>query len=169
MVHPASETDETLLESCQITFLRRSGPGGQHRNKTETAVIIEHRPSGLRGEANERRSQAENRRLALFRLRLFLATTIREPSIVNDDSGISDLWRSRSKNERLSISAEHTDFPSILAEALDCIADCEFQLDVAALRLLVSSSQIVKLLKQHRPAFEMVNRERLVRNLGILK
>ncbi len=167
MVHPASETDEALVEICQMTFLRRSGPGGQHRNKTETAVVIQHRPTGLRGEANERRSQAENRRLAIFRLRLSLATLVREP--FSSELGTSTLWRGRTKNQRLSISAEHSDFPSLLAEALDCIAACEFQLDIAALRLLVSSSQIVKLLKLHRPAFDWVNRERAVRNLGILK
>jgi hypothetical protein len=121
----------------------------------------------LRGEANERRSQAENRRLAIFRLRLFLATFVREP--IQCDSERSELWQSRSQNQRLSISAEHSDFPSLLAEALDHLAACEYQMDVAASRLLVSSSQIVKLLKQHRPAFEWVNRERILRNLGILK
>ncbi len=167
MVHPASESDDVLLDVSQITFLRRSGPGGQHRNKTETAVIVQHLKTGLRGEANERRSQAENRRLAIFRLRLMLATGVREPFL--DDSSVSELWRSRSKNRRLAISEDHADFPSLLAEALDCIASHAFQVDVAASRLLVSSSQLVKLLKQHRPAFELVNRERQVRNLGILK
>ncbi len=167
MVHPASESDDVLLDASQITFLRRSGPGGQHRNKTETAVIVQHLRTGLRGEANERRSQAENRRLAIFRLRLLLATGVREPNV--DDSSVSDLWRNRTKNQRLVISNEHADFPSLLAEALDRIASNEYQVDVAASRLLVSSSQLVKLLKQHRPAFELVNRERQLRNLGILK
>ena len=167
MVHPASEADDALLEASQITFLRRSGPGGQHRNKTETAVIVQHNETGLRGEANERRSQAENRRLAIFRLRLVLAVGVREP--IDEESSVSELWKNRIKNHRLSISDEHADFPSILSEALDCIASNEYQVDVAATRLLVSSSQLVKLLKQHRPAFELVNRQRQARNFGFLK
>ena len=167
MVHPASESDESLLAKCELTFLRRSGPGGQHRNKTETAVVVEHRPSGLRGEASERRSQADNRRLAMIRLRLVLATEVREPFL--EGSTTSDLWHSRVKNSRLAISADHADFPCLLAEALDCLAANDFQFDSTAALLLVTSSQLVKLFKQHRPAFEMVNRERQVRGLGILK
>ena len=167
MTHPASDTDELLLAQCKFTFLRRSGPGGQHRNKTETAVIVEHVPSAIRAEANERRSQAENRRLAIIRLRLALATEVREP--IAPDQSISSLWQSRIHKNRLSISEQHDDFPSILAEALDRIAEYDYQLDLAAAQLLVTSSQLVKLLKQHRPAFELVNRERQQRGFGNLK
>ena len=56
---------------------RRSGPGGQHRNKVSTAVVITHRPTGVRAEANERRSQAENHREAVRRLRVRLAVEVR--------------------------------------------------------------------------------------------
>ena len=167
MTHPASDVDDVLLAQCKLTFLRRSGPGGQHRNKTETAVIVEHIPSGKRAEANERRSQAENRRLAILRLRMALATEVREPIVL--DHSLSLLWRSRVNKNRLSISEEHDDFPRILAEALDHIAAQGYQLDLAAAQLLVTSSQLVKLLKQHRPAFELFNRERQQRGFGILK
>lgn len=47
---------------------RSSGPGGQHVNKTETAVRIVHLPSGLAAEASEERSQARNRALAQARV-----------------------------------------------------------------------------------------------------
>ncbi len=52
----------------EITFFRASGPGGQHRNTRETGVRIRHVPTGIVVTATERRSQAENRRVALERL-----------------------------------------------------------------------------------------------------
>ena len=67
--HPAGYSDERLDREIRVTFGRASGPGGQHRNKVETAVVIQHTSTAVRGEASERRSQEENRRTALFRLR----------------------------------------------------------------------------------------------------
>jgi protein subunit release factor B len=45
------------------------GPGGQHRNKTESGVRLQHRPTGITVTATERRSQLQNRGAALERLR----------------------------------------------------------------------------------------------------
>ena len=52
----------------RIETLRASGPGGQHLNRTESAVRVTHLPSGLSASAQEERSQHLNRRLALARL-----------------------------------------------------------------------------------------------------
>ncbi len=65
--------DTALFEQCEFDRFRASGPGGQKRNKTESAVRLRHRPSGLMSEANESRSQHENRARALRRLRLAIA------------------------------------------------------------------------------------------------
>ena len=56
-----------------VEFVRGSGPGGQHRNRRETGVRLTHLPTGIVVLATERRSQAENRRIALERLELLLA------------------------------------------------------------------------------------------------
>ena len=77
--HPAAWDAARLLAECECRRQRRSGPGGQHRNKVETAVVITHLPTALRGEASERRSQEQNRRKALFRLRVNLAVSLRRP------------------------------------------------------------------------------------------
>ena len=57
-----------LAKDCEISFFRASGPGGQHRNKTETAVRVVHLPTGTTAIATEERSQSRNRERAFERL-----------------------------------------------------------------------------------------------------
>ena len=63
------DTDREALErDCDMEFFVAGGPGGQHRNKVETAVRLTHRPSGIVVTATERRSQSANRHAAFERL-----------------------------------------------------------------------------------------------------
>lgn len=165
--HPATLDPETLLRHCSERRTRRSGPGGQHRNKVETAVLLKHESTGIEAEANERRSQAENRQVALFRLRVRLSVEFRTVRTV--DAVPSELWRSRCGNARISVNPNHPDFPSLLAEALDVLAMCEFEHSAAAITLSCTGSQLVKLLKEERAAFELLNRERAARGMPRLK
>ena len=167
LVHPASISEEQLLRECSERRTRRSGPGGQHRNKVETAVILTHEPTGVEAEANECRSQSENRRAAVFRLRLRLALTVRTAS--PPEIGVSELWRTRCRNGRMVINPEHADFPAILAEALDVLTTNSFEVPKAAEWLGCTASQLVKLLKESSPAFELLNRERNDRGLPRLR
>jgi ribosome-associated protein len=73
--------DPALLAECQETFFVGSGPGGQHRNKTASAVRLVHLPTGVQVTATERRSQAQNRSTALERLRAALAPLSRRPKV----------------------------------------------------------------------------------------
>jgi len=166
-VHPAALRPEQLLAECDVRQLRRSGPGGQRRNKVQTAVILNHRPTGVSAEANERRSQAANRSVALFRLRLNLALGVR--CRIASDDGPSVLWRSRCRNGQISVSPSHEDFPTILAEALDAISASQTDLKDAAGRLGLSSSQLVKLLKKDARAIAQINRQRREQGLYPLK
>ena len=71
--------EAALQAECEETFFTASGPGGQHRNKTESGVRLLHRPTGVLVTATERRSQAQNRGEALERLRERLAALGVEP------------------------------------------------------------------------------------------
>ena len=60
---------EILKKQVTVETYRSSGPGGQRKNKTETAVRLTHLPSGIKVTATEQRSQAQNREFAFERLR----------------------------------------------------------------------------------------------------
>src|ERR1700704_5043286 len=63
------ESDEELLRECQVDTFRSSGPGGQHVNKTESAVRLRHTPSGVVVTSQQERSQHRNKALCLEKLR----------------------------------------------------------------------------------------------------
>ena len=62
--------DETRFDLNKVRWetMRARGPGGQHVNRTESAVRVTHVPSGVQATAMEERSQHRNRKLALARL-----------------------------------------------------------------------------------------------------
>lgn len=70
MSDPQDEAPVVVIREgdLEITFFKTTGPGGQHKNKRETAVRIRHVPSGITVVASEERSQARNREVALERL-----------------------------------------------------------------------------------------------------
>lgn len=77
-------TDEQLMGQCEMDTFKASGPGGQHRNKRESAVRLKHIPTGIIAQAVEDRSQHKNRASALARLRSLLALKVR--NVVDLDS-----------------------------------------------------------------------------------
>ena len=162
-VHPASLDDEALLKACELSRGRASGPGGQHRNKVETKVVLVHVPTGVSGQASERRSASENRRVALFRLRLALACEVRAPVKAGEVG--SAMWRERTGAGRIACNPEHRDFPAMLAEALDVIEACGLDAKKAGVRLGVTPSQLIKLVKEHPPSFEGWNVRRVEKGL----
>lgn len=76
---PFATDMKTLERETEISFYKSGGPGGQKKNKTESAVRLHHPPSGLIVIATEQRSQAQNRLLAFRRLQRRLAALNRVP------------------------------------------------------------------------------------------
>jgi len=91
--HPATVPPADLLAQCEWGRTRSGGPGGQHRNKVETAVWIRHVPTQLEAQAAERRSAEQNKAVALGRLRKLLAVEVRCPVPLGEVR--SALWKSR--------------------------------------------------------------------------
>lgn len=63
-----TKIDRIPPEDIEETFYRSSGPGGQRKNRRETAVRLRHAPTGITVVATEHRSQWKNRQLAMMRL-----------------------------------------------------------------------------------------------------
>jgi hypothetical protein len=165
-IHPAALDPEILLRECQVRTGRRGGPGGQHRNKVETAVIVTHEPSGIRAEASERRSQGKNRVEAVRRLRVKLAMEIRTDR--STQVGPSPLLVERTEHGRLRISTDHLDYPALLAETLDWVVVGEYQPADAAKRVGCTTSQLIKFLKREPRAWQWIQQQRSDRDLSPL-
>ncbi|MHC5537699.1 peptide chain release factor family protein [Singulisphaera rosea] len=162
--HPASLETDRLASQCDVRRTRRSGPGGQNRNKVETAVVLVHRPTGISAEASERRTQGENLRAAYFRLRLNLALQVRRP-IEPGESLPSLLWQSRCRGGRIVVSPDHDDFPALLAEVLDVLASCAYDVKPASETLGCTATQLTRFLRDEPRAILQINDLR--RSLGL--
>ncbi|MCU0720812.1 MAG: peptide chain release factor-like protein [Pirellula sp.] len=165
MIHPAALSEDELEQECKLTFRRASGPGGQNRNKVETAVHVTHLPTGLSGQASERRTQGENRQVAIHRLRLALAINVRSDACETGQAKVRQ-YISRGK---LAISDTNTDWPAVLAELLNLIATHQWQLSPVGESLQTSSSQIVKALAREPAALAYLNSKRVSLGLTSLK
>ena len=130
--HPAKLDVDLLTSQCRMSQFKRGGPGGQHRNKTQTAIRWLHEPTGVEGQSNEFREQVRNRSVALRRLRIQLAIDLRtrwdgSPEPIADQrhsdavepSAELMMLQGAGVPQGLRISPEHTDYPAVLARLLD--------------------------------------------------
>lgn len=173
LFHPVMLNEEAFARQCAIEQLRRGGPGGQHRNKVSTGIVLTHLPTGLIAEANERRSQVDNRRVATRRLRELLAIEVRSISGEGpggEDCGSRELIRATYAGKaQLRVGGDNWERPLVLAMLLDDIYQRDFRLaDVASL-WGISASQIVRFLKQFPLALQRINQWRAEHQLPPLR
>lgn len=145
--------DAHLLAECQVHTHRVGGPGGQHRNKTETAIRLVHAPSGISVTAGETRSQHENRAVALRRLREMIAIETRLPPTTPVAWPDSVCVRDR----RLRVSDENPGYPQAIALVLDQLAGAAGELNRVAEGIGVTSTSLVRFLAGHPRAWVAAN------------
>jgi hypothetical protein len=173
--HPAILPTDQLLRQCDLRTQRRSGPGGQHRNKTSSGVFLHHEPTGIAGEATERRSQADNRAVALSRLRMKLAVEVRTPSIFDGpkpdrlNENLEAELRASFAGGQLRINDRNPAKPAVLALLLNDLHAAGGQPSAVAKIWKTSTSAVIRMVRSHPPAFQSVNQIRAYHHRKPLK
>lgn len=139
MIASYALADDLLLRECRVERCRAGGPGGQHLNRTESAVRIVHRASGVEARCLDQRERLKNQASALIRLRLRLAIAQRG---VGDPAWLEAYRRGR----QLPLTPRSAGFPLVVGVVLDALEAASGSLPEAASAIGVSTTQLVKLL-----------------------
>lgn len=148
-------TDPQLLAQCEVDTYRASGPGGQKRNKTSSAVRLRHPPTGLLVIAEESRSQHENKAKALKRLRQALYLKLREP--LTEETGIAEIDAAKNREGRLDVGRKDPRFWPAVGRVLDVLDEVQARVAEAATRLGISTGNLISFLETDPKAWEEVN------------
>jgi len=155
-------TDAQLVAQCEVDTYRASGPGGQHRNKTSSAVRLRHLPSGLMVIAEESRSQHENKAKALRRLRRAFQLDWRDPVPVELRSAEAlanhvDLQAAKQIHNALHLSAKNVHFWPLVGLVLDLMDSCDARVSEVAECLGISTGNLIDLLQTDDKVWQQAN------------
>lgn len=149
--------DKTLLAQCDFHTYRASGPGGQHRNKTESAVRLRHQPTGVTVKAAESRSQHENRAKAVRRMRQAIALEIRTPVNMETYLPTSVIGEVIGRDGKFHTGKRDDRFWLVIREMLDVFLACEGRTKETAEALGVSTSALIDLGQKDDKTFAKMN------------
>lgn len=161
--------DAALLAQCRVDVYRASGPGGQKRNKIESAVRLRHDPTGLVAKAEESRSQHENKARALKRLRLTIAFQLRRAVEPAEYEPSALLRTCISRSKRIRVGRRDRRYCAAVREILDLLHGCEMQLSTAAALLGVSTANLSSFLRADPALWRRVNEMRAAAGQRTLK
>jgi hypothetical protein len=158
-------TDAQLLGQCEVDTYRASGPGGQKRNKTSSAVRLRHLPSGLIVIAEESRSQHENKAKALRRMRQALFLQLRE-ALSLDVKMLDGLPRhpdfapARSADGKLHVGRKDARYWPAVGVVLDVLEAVQGRVSDAASALGTTTGNLIDFLEQEPKVWQQVNQMR---------
>jgi len=151
---------DDLLKDCRVDAYKSPGPGGQRKNKVETAIRLVHKPSGLSAQGQATRSQRQNKSLALRNLQMHIACGLRtpaDPEQLEIPAEISECLQpignsasGSAAKMRLTVSTGNRLFWAAAAFVLDVFEASGGKLADAARAIGVSTSNLASFLRRHR-------------------
>ena len=135
-----------FIRFCTLDFFKSSGAGGQHRNKTSSAVRVTHKETGLSAEDCTERSQHRNRSNAINKLKIILALQVRLPV--------------SAPLPRMECALSAPDYPLFVAKIFDLLTECSFDHKACAAKCGVSTTALLKKLARDPKIFQEFNRRR---------
>lgn len=164
-------SDDALIAQSEVDRYRASGPGGQHRNKTESAVRLRHKLSGTTAIGEDSRSQSENKLHAVRRLRAAIALEVREPVALD---GYTPPRRLAALvvggTAPLGAKTRLTgDYWAAIAELLDLLVAGELEIGTTAQRLGITTGALSKLILHDEQVARVVNDLRRGRGMRPLR
>jgi hypothetical protein len=152
-------SDDGLIAQCEVDRYRASGPGGQHRNKTESAVRLRHKLTGIAAIGEDSRSQSENKLHAVRRLRAALALQVREPVVLDGYAPSPRLAAFVAAGTGpLGAKTKLTGvYWASIAELLDLLVANNLEIGTSAQRLGITTGAMSKLLLHDEAVGRVVN------------
>ena len=164
-------SDDALIAQCEVDRYRASGPGGQHRNKTESAVRLRHKRSGVSAIGEDSRSQSENKLHAVRRLRSAIALGVREP-VALDGYAASPRLAALVAGGTAPLGAKTRltgEYWAAIAELLDLLVAGDLEIGSTAQRLGITTGALSKLLLHDEHVARVVNDLRRGRGMRPLR
>jgi hypothetical protein len=159
--YPFLRLDEKLfIRQCRVETYAASGPGGQKRNRTYSAVRITHFETDISAIAEESRSQTENKLKALKRVKIAIALNIRKDqtsSLFKMPDEIADIFRI---DRPLQINRKNPLYPLFCATVLDSIYLAQGSISSASKILNTTTGKLNKVLSRDKDFFCAANRLR---------
>ncbi len=134
---------EALLKKCEQDFFIASGKGGQHRNRTESAVRLIHKESQISVYDTTSRHREENRKHAIKKLRLAFAFQLRCPP-----------------QPQLNFpppSIQNETYPLWVAHFLDFFDANHLQISTTAKAIGTSTAQLIKALQKNPMVWQHIS------------